>query len=208
MAGTPQDKRGRFTHDASQPAPEPAPDGPKRKRRPTQFKHFRVDAVLTDAQRSDYEKLLAKPNTTVKQLQAFLRDRGHNVCRSAVQRHRHSFHTELRRLKEVARMAQTFCELTRENGPSTIAEASHARFEMMLMQSLMNRPGVEGMPVAEWREMSRTLQGVVATRRSVEEMRQEYEDRARNAAAEVEAATDQGAAGKDVVARMRDILGV
>src|SRR5688572_11172875 len=83
-------------------APAPAdPAAPKPKRRSPEFKHFRVDEVLTDEQRKAYEQLLARPTTTVQQLLAFLRERGHHVCKSAVSRHRRNWNADIKRLREV-----------------------------------------------------------------------------------------------------------
>ena len=206
MPARPQDSLGRFTHADGTPAPPPVP-GVVRRRGPQQIKHFRVDAILSDEERAEYERLLARPTTTIKDLQAFLRDRGHRVCRSAVTRHRRSWNSELRRLREVSRMAASFCQLTREHGAGVLAEASHARFEMMLMQSLFKQPGAEQMPADEWQAMSKTVQGVVATRRSVEEMRTEFEQKAKQAVAEAERAAHAGATMDDVVERVRQILG-
>jgi hypothetical protein len=206
MGNMPKDRFGRFKPHEGPPAPPPGPH--KQKRRSTQFKHFRVDAVLNDADRAEYEKLLAHPNTTIKQLQAFLAAKGHHVCRSAVSRHRQDHHIEFKRLREVSRMAQSFCDLTRDNGPGVIAEANHARFEMLLMESLFNVPGAKEMPPEQWERMAKTIGNAVATRRSVEEMRADYDRRAREAAALVENANKKGATGKDVVERMKEILGV
>ena len=203
-----QDPLGRFVRGDGTPAPAPAPDAPKRRRGAQQFKHFKVDAVLTDEQRADYERLLARPTTTVADLRAFLRACGHRVCRSAVSRHRRSWNADLKRLREVARMAASFCELSRTHGAGAVAEASHARFEMMLMESLFQLPGARQIPPAEWQQMSRTLQGVIATRRTVEAMRAEYDAKAKAAAAAAERAAGQGASGPEVVARMKEILGV
>jgi hypothetical protein len=202
------DGRGRFVSKDGTPAPLPEP-GRKIKRGPTTIKHYRVDRVLVNKQQqAEYEKLLANPNTTALQLQDFLRAHGHGVCRSAVQHHRNNWNSELKRLREVARMASSFCELSRSNGSGSVAEASHAMFEMELMQSLFNLPGAKEMPAGQWQTMSKTLQGVVATRRSVEEMRNEFEAKAREAAQAVEKAAGDGTSTADVVERVKSILGV
>lgn len=207
MPGMRQDGLGRFMSEQGPPAPPPDKTV-KQTRRPSPFKHFKVDEVLSDADRPEYERLLSHPKTTVKQLQAFLLCKGHHVCRSAVQRHRQNHHGEFKRLREVARIAESFCELARDHGPGVIAEASHARFEMMLMENLFKMPGASEMPVDEWQQMAKTLSSAVATRRSVEEMRAGYERRAREAAELVEKANQNDVSGKDVVARMKEILGV
>ena len=203
-----QDALGRFVSKGGTPAPPPEP-GRKIKRRPTMIKHYRVDAVLTDpSQRAEYEKLLANPNTTSNQLTAFLRSHGHSICTNSVQRHRRVWNSELKRLRDVAHMASSYCELSRAKGGGSIAEATYAKFEMELMQSLFKMPGAQEMPADQWQTMAKTLQGVVATRRNVEEMRADFDARAREAARAVENATQQGVSGADVVERVKAILGV
>ncbi len=200
-----QDALGRFVRADGTPAPLPEP-GIKHRRGPARFKHFRIDALpLTPEQREEYERLLADPTSTVQQLQDWLRARGHRVCRSAVTRHRHSFHADLTRLREVARMAQSLCELSRKQpgGPGVIAEAAAAHFEMNLMESLHKMKGAPDLPAAEWRQMAATLAEIVATRRSVEAMREEFERRAKAA---VEEAQRKNVTSEDVADRMRQIL--
>ena len=202
-----QDALGRFVLGDGTPAPPP-PAGVRRPRVPAAFRHFRVDAVLSADERAEYERLLADPNATARSLQAWLRDRGHRVCRSAVVRHRRSFAAELRRVRDVARMAEAFCALTRRQGAGAIADAAHARFEMMLMESLFKLPGAEQLPPGEWQSMARTVSSAVATRRNVEEMRAEFERKAKAAAAELEEGAARHATGPEVVERVRQILGV
>ena len=199
----PQDALGRFVLADGSPAPPPAPG--RRPRGPAAFKHCRVDAVPAADERAEYERLLADPNSTATSLQAWLRARGHRVCRSAVGRHRRSFAAELRRVRDVARMAESFCALTRRQGAGAIAEAAHAKFEMMLMESLFKLPGAEDFPADQWQSMAKTVSSAVATRRNVEEMRAEFERKAKAAAEEVENA---GATNEEVVERVRQILGV
>ena len=204
-----RDSRGRFLRPDGSPAPLPDPAATKSRRRPPMFKHFKVDHVLaSDDERAEYERLVADPKSTAKQLQAWLRARGHRVCRSAVLRHRQSAAIDLRAVKECSQMAAAFCELSRRHGAGAIAEANHARFEMLLMQSLFKMKGAPELPPEEWQRMSKLTSAAVATRRSVEEMREEYQRRARQAADEAAAAAAKGVTGKDVVARMREILGV
>lgn len=203
----PQDPLGRFVLADGSPAPLPEP-GVKRRRRPTVFKHYRVDAVLDPADREAYERLVADPNSTVKSLQDWLGARGHRVCRTAVRRHRHSLTDDLRRFRDVTRMAESFCALTRREGAGAIAEAAHAKFEMMLVESLFKLPGAEQFPADEWQTMAKTVSSAVATRRSVEEMRAEFERRAKAAADEVAKGTEKQASGREVVERVREILGM
>jgi hypothetical protein len=106
-------------------------------------------------------------------------------------------------------MASMFCTLSRQHGAGAIAEANQGKLEMDLMQDLFNmRDGKEGKKSPRWwSQMSKTLAGMIATRRSVEEMRADFDAKARAAVAEAQKLSSRHH-GRDVVARMQEILGV
>ena len=201
-----QDSLGRFVRAEGAPAPLPAPEG-KTKRGPAAFKHFRVDAVLSPTEREAYERLLADPNSTVASLQAWLGERGHRVCRTAVARHRRSFAADLTKLREAARMAQTFCAISRQaGGAGAIAEAAHARFEMLLMRKLFEMQDSPVLAPGDWQVLGKTVRSAVQTRQNVEEMRADLDAKTREAAAE--AARQEPVDGVTVVNRVREMLGM
>jgi hypothetical protein len=206
MSETNRDFLGRFVRKDGTNAP---PRIRNRQPRPPALKHFRVDAILTDgAERDEYERLLAHPNTTVRQLHQWFSDRGHEVSLQAITRHRQAFYMDIKQVREVSKMASTYCELTRKYGPAAVAEASHGRFEMMLMQNLFNHPDAKQMPPADWQTMCKTVQGVVATRRNVEQMRSEQEAKAKQAAAEAAAAAKKPVTSAEVADHVAEMLGV
>ena len=185
---------------------QPLPRG--RRKGPTRFKHFKIDELLPAEHREAYEALLDDPTSTLPKLQTWLRERGVNVSHNAITNHRKHRYFDVKALREAAQIASTFCALSRKHGAGAIAEASHAKFEMMLMQDLFNLKGAPDMPREEWQSMAKLVGTAVSTRRSVEELREGYERRAKRAAEETEQAMKHGVSGKDVVARMREILGV
>jgi hypothetical protein len=196
-------KDGSFTPAASRPRR-------KRKRESTRIKHFRVDLILTDpAERVEYDRLLADPNSTSTTLAAWLHAHGHSVCKQAVQRHRRHALGALQQLRECSRMASMFCTLSRQHGAGAIAEATQGKFEMDLMQDLFKmHEGEKGNKSPKWwNQMSKTLAGMIATRRNVEEMRADFEAKAKAAVAEAQKLSSRHH-GRDVVARMQEILGV
>jgi hypothetical protein len=171
--------------------------------------HLRVDAILggSGELRDAYEKLLDDPSTLLKDLAAFLRERGHHVNLSAVRRHRRRYHAEFRSLREAAKMAQAFCAVTRREGAGAVVEAAQGRFEMLLMQDLFKMRDNPQLAPDEWQRWARAVTNAVATRRSVEEMRAEFERKAAEAA-EAFDALDPTESTRRVVERVKEILGV
>jgi hypothetical protein len=208
---TPKDAKGRFLRKDGSFTPAFSRPRQKRKRQPTRVKHFRVDLVLTDpAQRAEYDRLLADPNTTTLMLTQWLHAHGHAVCHSAVQRHRRHAQADLWQLRECSRMASMFCTLSRQHGAGAIAEATQGKFEMELMQDLFkmredkDKKGRKS--PAWWNQMSKTLAGMVATRRSVEEMRADFEAKAKAAMAELQKLNSRDR-GREIAERVKAILG-
>lgn len=121
--------------------------------------------------------------------------------------HRHRHLEQFHKVREASRMAQAFCEVVRKEGAGAIVEASQGRFEMLLMQDLFRMKENPALPPDEWQRWSRAVGGAVATRRSVEEMRQEFDRKAAAAAKAVET-LDPTEGNLRVVNRVREILGV
>ena len=108
-------------------------------------------------------------------------------------------------------MASMFCTLSRQHGAGAIAEATQGKFEMDLMQDLFklhkDKKGEgSGKSPKWWNQMSKTLAGMVATRRSVEEMRADFEAKAK-AAVEAVKKLDSRDRGREIAERVREILG-
>jgi hypothetical protein len=201
--------RGEFTRRPATPVGADGQPLPRQWRKgPTRFKHFKIDELLAAEHREEYEKLLDDPTSTLPKLQRWLRERGVNVSHTAVSNHRTHRFLDLKGLREAAQMASTFCAVSRKHGAGAIAEANHAKFEMMLMQNLFNMQGAPEMPREQWQSMAKLVGSALANRRTVEELREGYEQRAKQAAEETARAMKGGVSGKDVVARMKEILGV
>jgi hypothetical protein len=206
---TPKDAKGRFLRKDGSFTPASARPRQKRKRQPTRVKHFRVDLLLTDpAERAEYDRLLADPNQTTVMLTEWLHAHGHSVCHTAVCRHRRHAQADLWQLRECSRMASMFCTLSRQHGAGAIAEANQSKFEMDLMQDLfkMHEDKKDRKSPQWWNQMSKTLAGMVATRRSVEEMRADFEAKAK-AAVEAVKKLDSRDRGREIAERVKAILG-
>jgi hypothetical protein len=205
-----RDGRGRFTGDVTGDRMARARAARKGTHGPTLFKHFKIDQGLSPELRVEYERLARDPNLTLPELRAWLAGHGVVVSRQTVGKHRTHQLLDARRLQECAEMAGAFVELTRAYGPGTVAEASAAKFEMNLMQSMfgMAAPGTETVTPAELTAQAKFARAALENRQRVEAMREDLERRAKVAAEEAERLTRRGASGPAVVARMREILGI
>ena len=142
--------------------------------------HLRVDQVLggPGALRDEYERLLDDPNTRLKDLQAWLAERGHHVNHTAINRHRHRHLAEFRKVRQASRMAQAFCAVVRKEGPGAMTEAAQGRFEMLLMQNLFEMKDDAALAPGEWERWAKAVDAAAANRRTVEKMRRDLSRRA------------------------------
>ena len=173
--------------------------------------HLKVDKILGGAGplREEYERLLEDPNTYLRHLAAWLKERGHTVNLAAIRIHRNRHIERFKHVRESAQSAAAFCEITRKQGAGgSFVEAAQGHFEMKLMEQMSDLARSGKLEPAQWEAYCKTLKGAVANRREVEQMRAEHDRRAAEAARAAEEAAKQGGSPGDVVDRVREILGL
>jgi hypothetical protein len=204
--------------DGSLMEPAPRRSGPRRTEvtgggdgKPRRVSHLRVDKLIGGAGpvRDEYERLVEDPNTLLKDLAAWFKSRGHPINLAAIRRHRNRHLEQFRHVREAAREAAAFCETINKRGPGgSFVEAAQGHFEMKLMQHMSRLRRRALSEPRDWESYAKTLRGAAAGRRDVEQTREAYRRRVAEAARACEQAVKTGATGKEVVARMREILGV
>ena len=182
-------------------------------------RRFKVEQILSPEDLKEYQALLKDPRTTVKKAHAWLTARGYRVGYAAVGRHRRRFDEDVVAVRKTAMLAEHFAEASRGGGMAALSDATVARFQQVLLDRLMKldqaddpqSPRSADFSPKEWLELARTIAASVATRRSLETLRAEYDDRVRKAAEAVEKAgrtRDWKQDGPKVADAVRRILGV
>jgi hypothetical protein len=134
----------------------------------------------------------------------FLKKHGEYVCLAAIKRHRAKHRDRFREVRETAAMAEAYCRVLNRHGGSAFVGAAQGRFESMLMKDLMEMDDKPKLNPEEWATWAVAINKAANTRKNVAELqREEYERRAKEALKVAEKVT-----GKDVVMRMKEILGV
>ena len=175
----------------------------RRRRRP-----FQVDLALTPEHRAEYEAFLADGRNTGEKAVAWLKERGYKLSWGAVWRHRNKFLDELHDVRRWARVAGEFSRLASAEGRGVMADATLSRFEQMFMQSLWKMEQSNTFTPRQWAELAATMAKVVSSREQLEEMRSAVEQRQRRAVALAKKKAAEGADGRTVVDKVREILGV
>jgi hypothetical protein len=173
-------------------------------------RHFKVDEGLAPDDRTAYEALLLDPRQTCDSLTAWLHARGYtHISRGAVHRHRHHFEKDVLEIRKSAKIAGQFSALARaQGGAGCLADASQFRLEQLFLERLFGMKGDDRLSGKEWTEFGKAMTALLDNRKRYESLRMEWEEKARRAAAELEKANAGEPAEPDVVARVKEILGV
>jgi hypothetical protein len=125
-----------------------------------------------------------------------------------VQNHRNRHLDWLEGVNESARSSRAIIQVVREHGTAVMSEGMLTTLEQVLFEQVCRLRADEKVPARELAELTKSVTTVLTGRETMESIRREHEEAVRKAAAACEAAAKRGASGKDVVARMREILGV
>jgi len=155
---------------------------------------YKVEQVLSPEHLKEYEKLLRDPRMTVRKLHQWVLARGYRIGHGAVARHRRRFDADVQAVRKTAMLAEHFAEASRGGGLAVLSDATVARFQQVLLERLMridkaDEPDAErsrDFSPKEWLELAKTVSEAVAARRDLEQLRGEFEDRARKAIEVVE----------------------
>lgn len=172
---------------------------------------YRVDEVLAEldaADRAAYEELLRRPATTINDLLAWLSERGLQVSRGAVWKHRRNFQDVLDGVRRSAEMARAFADVARQGGIESLGEASLARFQQLMTEKLLSLDAEGEMDSKELLQLSMAMNAAATTRQRIETVKREFEERQREALDRAQAAAASGATGADVVATIKQALGI
>lgn len=177
-----------------------------RKLTPQRF--LRIDQVLSPDDLADYEHLLADPRTSLADSKAWLSSRGYTFAGDTVRTHRNRFHDRLDVVRHTAKLASSITELARQHGEVTMSNGMLTRFEQVLLEQLMlGREGGQ-IPARDLVDMSKSVAAAVGSREQFEAMRREFEETKFKATEAAEHAAKGGATGRQVVERVREILGM
>jgi hypothetical protein len=199
-----RDEQGRVICKDGTPAKRRDRGGPARKKN---IGHSSVDKALggRGPLRGAYEKLLGEPNTTIRTLIAWFKERGHCLSHGAIDRHRRVYLHSVEKVRESALIAHTFCDILRKNGAGALVEASQGRLEMMMMHDVFKLSDQPDLPPDKWHAWSKAMKEIVGTRRNVDTMREESERKEKEAAQEK---LDPREVSRRVADQVREILGV
>jgi len=172
----------------------------------------KVEAMLSDEHRREYDALLRDPTTTLAVAREWLRVHGYRVGIRAVANHRRLFQDSLKVLREAARFAGNLRRLFGIHGPTAMSDVTLTRVQQALMERLY-RCDEEGNAVQigleELADLSKMVESAIRARQRVERMRREFEEMRDLIVGEVDqVAKRTGADGQRVVNRVKQLLGV
>lgn len=177
---------------------------------------LKIERILTPEHLREYEVLMRDRRSTVRTLRQWILDRGYQVGHASVGRHRRRFDAEVQTVRRAAMFAERFADASKEGGLAALADATVARFQQVFIARLMKLDSDESPDGAntaafsprDWHELAKAVESSVASRRSLEVLRNEFDERARRAAEAKGKATPRRLDGAAVSDKVRRILGI
>ena len=153
-------------------------------------RRYKVEQILSPEHLKEYEAVMRDPRMTIRKLHRWMLDKGYQIGPAAVARHRRRFDKDVQAVRRTAMLAEYFSDASRGGGLAVLSDATVARFQQVLLERLMRIDSVEhpdgeksaAFSTRDWLELARTINETVTSRRSLEALRGEFEDRARKAA--------------------------
>jgi methyl-accepting chemotaxis protein len=122
--------------------------------------------------------------------------------------HRQRFLETLESVRHSARLASSIAQVARENGEVVMSDGMLTRFEQVMLEQLARGADGSPIPAKDLADMSKSVAAAVGSRERFEAMRREFEQAKHKAAEAAEDAAKGGATGREVVERVREILGM
>jgi hypothetical protein len=174
------------------------------------LQELKVDRLLTPAHSDEYERFLSDRRHTLDDAEAWLKERGYTVSRRAADTHRRRFREKMEGVRDSARLstAMTRAAAAEPKGRLTFTDGMVTRAEQVLMEQLVNINEQERVAPDDLKSLSGSVASIVATRERYEAVHARFEARNRKALRAGAKVAGAGGSGKDVVARMQEIMGV
>jgi hypothetical protein len=170
---------------------------------------LKIDRLLSPEHRAGYEQFIADPRVTNRDAMRWLSKHGYDVRLSAVRIHRQRFVDALANIRDSARVATEVVTITRTAGAAKLSEGVVAKLEQVIFEQLFKlKERKKKIAPRDLSELAKCIAQTVNTRDAIESIRAKFEEEKRKASKAAEDAAKGGATGKDVVVRMREILGV
>jgi hypothetical protein len=157
---------------------------------------------------AQYEALLRNPASTVEDLFGWLLDQGYDGGRTSVHTHRRSFSETLEGVRRSAELARAFASVARTEGIEGVSDAALMRMQQVLMEQSFLLDAQGDLDPADLVNMTNAIGNVIKAKRHVEALRQEFEAKQKAALEAAQKAAAGGAAASDVVATIKQALGI
>lgn len=172
-------------------------------------RHFKVHELLTERQLEDLRVFAREPGRTIDELHERLLADGFTLSRGAVGNWKQAFDEELlaERFRRSGEFARNVVEIAKQ-GSVAVSDAALLQLTQVLFEQMAKLDGDGKIESAELVNLSRALKNAVGTKQGIEDLRQEMQQRQRQAVEEASKTAKAGGSGEAVVQKMRDILGI
>ncbi len=172
--------------------------------------HFKVHELLDSAGLEALEAFAREPGRTVDECHAWMRDRGHDVSRSAVGAWKQSFDSRLmaERMSAAGGLAKAFMAAAKSDGGLQIPDAAVLQMSQMIFEHAARLATGGEVETRELADLGLALQRTTLAKVRVENVRSAFLKREQQAVDAASKVAQSGGKATDVVDTIKRALGL
>lgn len=170
-------------------------------------RQFKVHEVITREDLSQLEDFAREPGRKVDQIYDWLQAHGYQVGRTAAYNWLRNFR-ENDRFTASGEVAKAIMEASKGKDAVAISDAAVMKLAQVVFEGSLTLQADEMLDTRDVQRMTAALKNVITSKRHLEKLQEEMESKQKLAAAEAEKLAKSGGTATDVVAKVREILGI
>jgi hypothetical protein len=171
-------------------------------------RHFKIHELLSREELDGLEAFTREPGRTIDEIDEWLQAAGKPVSRGGIHTWRTDFllNDKFRAANEAAR--SVFAAQAADKDAVSLSDAATSQLAQMIFEQLVTLQIDGKVETKELWAASMALKNVINSKRQVEKLQEEIADRQKLAVSEAEKVAKAGGGAENVVAKVREILGI
>jgi hypothetical protein len=171
---------------------------------------FKIHELLDARQLEALEAFAREPGRTVDELAGWMKERGHELSRTAVWNWKRSFDEQRmrERFSRSAELATAIRDAAKTGGAVQISEAAMLQLSQVIFEQAAKLQADGEVDSQDILRLTASIKSLMDSTQRANAIRADFETREKAAVDAASKAAEGGASGEEIVARMREALGV
>lgn len=171
---------------------------------------LKVHELLDAKALEELEAFAREPGRTVDEVWQWMKDRGHELSRTAAWNWQRSFNERLmaERFSRSGELAAAIRDAAKRGGAVAISEAAMLQLSQVIFEQAAKLEADGDVDSRDLLRLTSSIKSLMDSTQRAEQIKTEYERRTAAAVEEASKAVRNGATGEQIVLRLREALGV